>query len=89
MAIDDLLSEQWTIFPNPTAENLYIQKKTAMIFKGKMQLSDILGKVWWEEKLTLVQTSHQIPVGDIPAGFYLLKIEDESGNSSSFRILKK
>lgn len=71
----------YQIFPNPTNGILYIKSKKAI---SHISVFNLLGQ--------LVETTlenNQIELSKAESGVYLLKIEDENGNSQTHKIVKE
>lgn len=72
----DMAESVFSIFPNPAAQTLFIKINHSQPEKINLQITDILGKMVWEEKTqTLRQGESQwgIPVGDFSPGMYVVK----------------
>lgn len=68
-----------TVYPNPTAERLYIKSKNIT----KITLYNVQG----QEVLT--STQNQLNMSNLNIGIYILKVYTEQNISSSFKIIKK
>ncbi|MDN3725190.1 T9SS type A sorting domain-containing protein [Aequorivita sp. SDUM287046] len=71
----------YLVFPNPTNGILHIKSKLPI---SQISVFNLLGQLI-EEK----QNIAQIDLSKVEAGVYLLKIEDENGNSQTHKIVKE
>ncbi|HAV54912.1 MAG TPA: hypothetical protein DCX41_08315 [Aequorivita sp.] len=71
----------FTIYPNPTSGELYIESKLPI---SQISVYNILGQL-----IEIVQNTDQIDISKAEAGVYLLKFEDVNGNSQTHKILKE
>lgn len=69
------------IYPNPTNGMLNVKAEKAI---SKISVYNILG-----QRIEVTSENDQIDLSNADSGVYLLKIEDENGNSQTFKILKK
>ena len=69
------------IYPNPTNGILYIKSKQPI---SQISVYSILG-----QRIATHRNTNQIDLSKAEAGVYLLKIEDENGNSQTHKILKE
>ncbi len=71
----------YRIYPNPTNGVLYIESKQPI---SQLSVFTILG-----QRIETMQNTNQIDLSKTEAGVYLLKIEDENGNSQTHKIVKE
>lgn len=71
----------YQIYPNPTNRILYIKSKQPI---SQISVYSILG-----QRIATHRNTNQIDLSKAEAGVYLLKIEDENGNSQTHKILKE
>lgn len=71
-AIDDLqyLAAQISMYPNPAKDMVYVNAPIPV----DIQIAGIEGRI-----IRSVKNSHQLAVGDLAAGVYLLRISDKQG----------
>ncbi|MBK7937880.1 MAG: T9SS type A sorting domain-containing protein [Lewinellaceae bacterium] len=69
-----------TIIPNPARERARVQVNGAL--PQHAVLFDVLGKMVWESPV--FSPGFELPLGGLPAGFYLLNIDTERG-----RVVRK
>lgn len=72
------------IYPNPVQEILVIEHQHPA--KLQYHLLDLVGHVWQSGNLQPTQT---VNLADFPAGFYLLKIEDEQGAYEVHKFIRQ
>lgn len=82
---EDLLEEQITVFPNPTAQSLHF-KLESDYRDYSYQLYDLNG--------TLLATRSQLPgnsldITELAAGSYLLTLHKADRSSAAFKIIKQ
>lgn len=71
----------YQIYPNPTDGILHIEPKKHI---AAISVFNILGQI-----IETKQNTNQIDISKAEAGVYLLKIEDENGNSQTHKIVKE
>jgi hypothetical protein len=77
---DELLAKAITIYPNPTADNLYIDAANQQAL-GKISLTiiDQQGKVCWKSGKNYLQNKQILDMKNLNAGIYWLKIDNGKG----------
>jgi endonuclease/exonuclease/phosphatase family metal-dependent hydrolase len=75
----------FTIYPNPTKENLNINFKYNGI--KKIGIFNIIGAELYRTKTN--QNSFRVNLSNFKNGMYILKIQDEKGNMKTQKIIKK
>ena len=77
------------VFPNPASDEIFVTIKQ----KGSIQLKivDATGKTIIEKQETILDDSRlmALTVSGLQSGLYLLVVQDEKGNTSSQRFIKK
>jgi hypothetical protein len=86
--VSELLDNKIKIYPNPASENIEIEN-----FEGKESniiISDINGKVCYNEKRSFNDKIEKISIQNLPNGIYFISINDKNGNvfNSKFSIVK-
>ena len=71
----------YQIYPNPTSGKLNIESKLPI---SQISVFNLLG-----QRIETTRDNNQIDLSKADAGVYLLKIEDENGNSQTHKILKE
>lgn len=71
----------YQIYPNPTKGILHIESKQHI---AAISVFNILGQI-----IDSKQNTNQIDLSKAEAGVYLLKIEDEKGNSQTHKVVKE
>jgi hypothetical protein len=88
---NESLSEgvQWTVFPNPTTDHLYIRSHGATEVDANIALYDFTGKLCFSYSLLAGLTETRIALPPLPNGMYLLEIKTKSrfAESESFKII--
>lgn len=77
-------SIQIRVFPNPASEFVIVETDTPSEVQAK--LFDLYGRLLQQQTLNGQQA--QIDLGNLPAGAYLLSIQDEQGLVHSYSIQK-
>ena len=73
------ISEQISIFPNPTKDKLYIQSSAKI---ENIQIYDVYGRM-----LKDIQNSQSVNISDLSQGFYFLKLKT-AGKESIYKVTK-
>ena len=82
----DFSTENFSVFPNPAQEVLYLRSKSGIRIND-IRILDINGKTI--KKVPQQQESEiQIAIADLTAGIYFLSIQTDEG-FGSFRFLKE
>ena len=82
-------SYQITIYPNPVKNILTVQLRLDKYEKTKMILSDLLGKSIQERTVTAKIATVNMPVYNLVAGIYFLRVFDTKGKQiSTYKIIK-
>jgi hypothetical protein len=72
---------QYVVYPNPTNGIINVQSNLPI---SKISVFNILG-----QKIEIAPNTNQINLSKAEAGIYILKIENETGNSQTHKIVKK
>ncbi len=85
---DIVINKDFSVYPNPFKDNIVIENS------GKLQrlhvsLTDISGKLLYNEQISLGNGINNLPLPQIPAGNYLLRLEDATGKGWSQKMVKK
>lgn len=89
MLPNDIYSSQITIYPNPVKNILTVQFRLDKYEKTKMILSDFLGRSIQERTVTAKLATVNMPVHNLIAGIYFLRVFDTKGKQiSSYKIIK-
>ena len=86
--VTEMLDEKIKIYPNPACENIEIEK-----FEGKESniiISDINGKICYNEKRSFSDKIEKISIQNLPNGIYFISIKDITGSTynSKFSVIK-
>ena len=66
-----------TVYPNPATDNLTLQFRTANTKEWQGSLSDLSGRTLRSFYFQAGQSSYQIPVQQLPAGIYMLRLNNK------------
>jgi len=78
---------QGNAFPNPAKDRVTISVNTSG--DAQLQITDITGKVIYNENVVVVNGQVDAIISDFAAGSYVLNLTDENGHSAQFSIVKK
>ena len=77
-----------TIYPNPTADCLYLKLASAEhLINACFQLTDLTGKLLMSGKISSIDT--HLNLGDMPPATYILTVSNNNKELKSFKIIKK
>mgnify|MGYP000857561777 CR=1 FL=1 len=80
-----------SIFPNPSSGflNLSFPENPAMAGPVSLLISDLYGRILLQQKLSLADQNQPISLDlkAIPAGCYVLMVEDKKGNRTAYRFV--
>lgn len=86
---NEITSSQITIYPNPVNNILTVQIRLDKYEKTKLILSDMLGRSMQERTVSGKIATVNMPVYNLIAGIYFLRVFDTKGNQiSSYKIIK-
>lgn len=87
LATPDVLTPQFSIYPNPVKNELYLSAKNG---NGKLDIKifNIEGKLLKTENLNL-EKPLSIDVSNLPSGIYFLNLSDENGNVELKKFIKE
>lgn len=77
------------LFPNPAVDFLSIKFETPQARAVHLTLHTIIGNSLEVDKEIVDDFEVRVKVKDLPTGYYLLAIKDDSGQRSSFKFLKR
>ena len=66
---------KYAVYPNPAQENVFVSGEFKPL--SAIQLVDLSGKTVLTQKITDHKTVQRISINELPAGVYLLKLEDQ------------
>jgi len=75
--VDDFITQQIDIYPNPTNDMLYINLNT-FDEKSMLELIDIQGRVIMKQSLDINQKNTHLNCHDLPQGTYIIRIISEN-----------
>lgn len=84
VALTPAWSDQVRLYPNPVGDLLTLELPAGMYFQ--LRLRD----AWGRELLRLdhLQGEQRMPMGQLPAGMYILQVQDERGVQATYRVLR-
>jgi hypothetical protein len=75
---------QFSIYPNPATDNLRIESQTPL---AEVKLTDLTGRVAWQETLRSTQRNKAIDISHLPSGIYLLEAFTKDGRRSVQKVV--
>ena len=77
------------IYPNPTTQNWIVETINFPNKNSPMKLSDITGRIIWQQKVSDIATKKMIvvPASNLPNGTYLLSLQI-NGLIQTFKLIK-
>jgi hypothetical protein len=72
----DEIQDNWTIYPNPASEELFIKHSIETFEQADIKLFDLSGRIILQE--TKVKIDCKLDVTSLISGFYILRIETEN-----------
>ena len=80
-------SKQWTVFPNPVKNKLYLAGNEDISGEQSVQVLDITGKVVF--RTTINQVRNGFSVNDLSNGSYILDIKDKQENERKTLVIER
>ena len=77
------------LFPNPATDFLSIKFETPQARTVKLTLHNIIGNSLEVESEIIDDFEIRLRVKDLPSGYYLLAMKDDSNQRSAFKFLKR
>ncbi|WP_298555720.1 T9SS type A sorting domain-containing protein [uncultured Algibacter sp.] len=74
-----------SIYPNPVKNELFISSSNNNLKNNEVEVYDLLGKLRISQTLS---NSKSIHVEDLSIGVYMLRIKDDSGNTTTQKFVK-
>ncbi|MDZ4668215.1 MAG: T9SS type A sorting domain-containing protein [bacterium] len=71
----------FVLFPNPSTDKLTLSSRMGDLFDGTLTITDMAGRVLFEQYLNQKSQQVQIPVSDFPAGLYLLRLNNDKSQA--------
>jgi len=84
---ENTINISWSIFPNPTTDNLTLQIKDLNRKKLSYQLLNIQGKLL--ETKQIIANQAQIIMNSLPSATYFINVIQGNKQIQSFKIIKK
>ena len=75
------------IFPNPTSDMLTLKLTKENVAGLQYLIFDINGKLISQKNLESAETN--VHVGQLPEGFYIIKVQDDTKVLKTFKIIKQ
>jgi hypothetical protein len=76
---DTKIEPDWTVFPNPVSDRLFVNIPNAFATNKTVQLINLQGQVVQNQRLASSETACQFDVRGLPTGIYAVKWSDERG----------
>ena len=79
-----------SVYPNPVSSVLYV--KTSKIFEsyeGSLEVYNLLGEKIISNDVKPITREIKLKVSGIPAGYYFIRLSDNTGNSCTNRFIKE
>ncbi len=84
---NNVLAENYSIFPNPTKNSVFIQSKSNSNLKISISLTNVIGQEV-QQKIITNTNQYELSLKNLPVGIYILNISDDKGNGS-MKIIKE
>ncbi|MDB5226846.1 MAG: SpoIID/LytB domain protein, partial [Bacteroidota bacterium] len=84
---NNVITDNYSIYPNPAKNSIYIQSKTNNALKISLSLTNIIGQEVQQKNISNVN-SYELSLKDLPVGVYILSISDKTG-IGSIKIIKE
>ncbi|MBL4592558.1 MAG: T9SS type A sorting domain-containing protein [Flavobacteriales bacterium] len=77
------LYNSFSVYPNPTKDYIYIDKKDQNIDVGRVRIYNLRGRLIYDEKFR-----SKINISHLQRGLYFLKLEIEGGKELNYKLIK-
>lgn len=84
---ENTITDNYSIFPNPTKNSIFIQSKSNNNLKISISLTNLIGQEV-QQKVITNTNQYEMSLKNLPVGVYILNISDEKG-SGSMKIIKE
>jgi hypothetical protein len=78
-----------SVYPNPFSSDLSIKWTGITLPDGSIRLTDVAGRVLWQKKAPLANSTFTIPAMSIAPGFYTINIYDGNSLLLSEKVVKQ
>ncbi len=80
--------ENLTLFPNPASDQVNVDLTTTASGPATLRIVDLRGRTLLQQKMELSAGNQRlgVPVGNLPAGAYLLRIDGQQGYQATARF---
>ncbi len=87
---DSVKSKLYNVFPNPAKDRIFIKRiggATGDAVKVDLKLTDITGRLLWQESNIKNGSKMEINVSNMNSGLYFIFIEDGNGKIESHKVI--
>jgi hypothetical protein len=84
LSVKPLETNKFSCYPNPVVDDVLVGNLENI---NSIAITNVLGKTILIQKAN--STSQRIDMKNIPSGVYIISVTDNSGNSSSMKLIKK
>lgn len=84
-SINEVKETEFNLYPNPVTDKLTIQSTE---YIHSVKVNNVLGEIIFTQNYSSAKNEVEISVADLPAGFYLLRVQTKSGWSTG-RFVKE
>lgn len=84
---NNIVIDNYSIFPNPTKNSVFIQSKSNSNLKISISLTNVIGQEV-QQKIITNTNQYELSLKNLPVGIYILNISDDKGNGS-MKIIKE
>lgn len=84
---NNIVIDNYSIFPNPTKNSVFIQSKSNSNLKISISLTNVIGQEV-QQKIITNTNQYELSLKNLPVGIYILNISDDKG-SGSMKIIKE
>lgn len=82
-------ADELQVYPNPFSREINIDWRLSALYQVEMKLFDNAGRLVSRQEMNLTTGNNTISVPELPAGVYLLQLQDLSGKQWSRKLIKK
>jgi len=84
---NNIITDNYSVFPNPTTGSVFIQSKTNSNLKISISLTNVIGQEV-QQKIITNTNQYELSLKSLPVGVYILNISDDKG-SGSIKVIKE
>ena len=80
-------AQQYRLFPNPNDGSFKLRQLTADNEAVNITVQDVTGRTIYSQSVQFTNKTCHVQLGQLPAGMYILQVEDKQGKRSNYKFV--